>query len=151
MPEGDTIFRTAETLRRVLLGREIVAAEAPSPKGLGRWPIARLVGTTVEAVEPRGKHLLVRFSNGLALHTHMQMAGSWHVYRAGERWRRPRHLVRAVLRTADIEAVCFAAPVVELISATEERVRGPLQALGPDVLAEDFDPEAARERIKELA
>jgi hypothetical protein len=50
MPEGDTIFKAATVLRRALLGR---------------WPISRLVGTTVEAVEPRGKHLLLRFSNGL--------------------------------------------------------------------------------------
>ncbi len=53
-------------LRRALLRKEIVSAEAPSPKSLGRWPIGRLVGTTVEAVEPRGKHLIMRFSNGLA-------------------------------------------------------------------------------------
>src|SRR6476646_2445918 len=99
MPEGDTIHRAAATLRRALLGRRIVASEAPSPKSLGRWPISRLVGATVEAVEPRGKHLIVRCSNGLALHTHLRMAGSWHLYRVGERWRLPRHLARLVLTT----------------------------------------------------
>ena len=148
MPEGDTIFRTAATLRRALLGQEIVAADAPSPKSLGRWPTSRLVGATVEAVEPRGKHLLLRFSNQLILHTHMQMAGSWHLYRPGERWRRPRYLVRVVLRTADFEAVCFAAPVVQLLSASEEQAHVSLQTLGPDLLSDDFDPSAARQRLK---
>src|SRR5215208_1474506 len=99
MPEGDTIFRAAATLRKALAGREIVSAEAPSPKSLGRWPVGRLVGATVEAVEARGKHLVIRFSNRLSLHTHMQMAGSWHLYRVGERWRMPRHLARVALRT----------------------------------------------------
>ena len=138
-------------LRRALLRKEIVSAEAPSPKSLGRWPIGRLVGTTVEAVEPRGKHLIMRFSNGLALHSHMQMAGSWHIYRPGERWRRPGYQARVVLRTDAYEAVCFGAPTVELLSAAEEREHGPLATLGPDLLAADFDPALARERLRALA
>jgi endonuclease VIII len=150
MPEGDTIFKAATVLRRALLGQTIVDAEAPSPKPLGRWPISRLVGTTVEAVEPRGKHLLLRFSNGLSLHTHLQMAGSWHIYRKGERWRRPRYLARVVLQTADFEAICFSAPTVELLSEVEEQRHEPLRSLGPDLLADDFDPASARERLKAL-
>ena len=150
VPEGDTIFRAAATLRRALLGREVVAAEAPSAKSLGRWPISRVVGASVTAVESRGKHLLIRFSSQVVLHTHMQMAGSWHVYRVGERWRRPRHLARVVLRTADFEAICFAAPVVELLGPAAEQAHAPLQTLGPDLLHDRFDPRAARERLKAL-
>ena len=48
----------------------------------------RFVGTTVDKVEAKGKHLLMQFSSGDVLHTHMRMTGSWHVYPAGERWRR---------------------------------------------------------------
>jgi len=42
----------------------------------------------VEKVESRGKWLLIHFSGDLILVTHMRMSGSWHIYRAGERWHR---------------------------------------------------------------
>jgi endonuclease-8 len=78
------------------------------------------------------------------------MAGSWHVYRPGDRWRLPRHLARVLLRSAEIEAVCFRAPVVELLSpAQEERHRG-LSGLGPDLLADGFDPLQARDNLRAL-
>jgi endonuclease-8 len=64
----------------------------------------------------------------------MRMTGSWHLYRPGERWRRPRHLARVVLTFEDWEAVCFAAPVLELV----RDARAPVRHLGPDVLADDF-------------
>jgi endonuclease-8 len=74
----------------------------------------------------------------------MRMTGSWHLYRPGERWRRPRHLARVALTFADWEAVCFAAPVVELV----RDARAPVRHLGPDVLADDFplDQVVARAR-----
>jgi len=135
MPEGDTIFRSATNLRRWLEGREVTGAHSPLP-GLA---VHRLVGATVVAVEARGKHLLVRFSSGLVVHTHMRMTGSWHVYPAGERWRRPTGQARLVLECGERVAVCFNAPVVELLGKGEEPRHRSLARLGPDVLAGDFD------------
>jgi endonuclease-8 len=136
VPEGDTIWRVAAGLRERVGGRTVGAA----------WPdrLAALSGRTLDAVEPVGKHLLMRFSGGWTLHSHMRMTGSWHVYRPGERWRQPRHRARAVLTFDDWEAVCFAAPVVELVRDGSEHVRH----LGPDILAEDFplDQVVARAR-----
>ena len=61
-----------------------------APAGLRRVPdLSRLVGAAVTSVEPRGKHLLIGFDNGLTLRSHLRMTGSWHRYRPGERWRRP--------------------------------------------------------------
>src|ERR671936_489156 len=91
MPEGDTIYRTAEALRRRLVGKAVVEAR---PRDL-----ARLAGSKVTAVEPVGKHLLVRFSSGLVLHSHMRMNGTWHIYMPGQRWLKPERLARAVLAT----------------------------------------------------
>src|SRR5207247_2801895 len=105
VPEGDTILRTARSLGAWLDGRDVTAAHG---RGLG--PLAaKLVGHTVERVEARGKHLLVRFDGGLVLHTHMRMSGSWHVYSTGERWRRPEHEARLVVECGDHVAVCFNA------------------------------------------
>ena len=78
MPEGDTIHRTALTLRRVLAGRTLIAFETPRLQTTAPEP-----GERIESVEARGKHLLIAFSGGRTLHTHMQMTGSWHTYRAG--------------------------------------------------------------------
>jgi hypothetical protein len=41
------------------------------------------------------------------------MPGSWHLYPAGERWRKPRHLLRALVAVPGWEAVCFSAPQVQ--------------------------------------
>ena len=138
MPEGDTIFRTAGTLRRWVEGREVTAA-----RGAG---LERVVGATVAAIDTRGKHLLIRFSSGLVLHTHMRMSGSWHVYPRGGRWQRPAAQARAVLECGERIAVCFNAPVVELLADHQERVHPGLTHLGPDVLDEDFDLDEAVRR-----
>ena len=96
--------------------------------------LRRLEGRALEAVEPVGKHLLMRFSGGWSLHSHMRMTGSWHLYRGGERWRRPERQARAVLDFGDWVAVCFSAPVLELVRDE----RGAVGHLGPDVLADPF-------------
>jgi len=147
MPEGDTIFRAARTLRAALADREVTAVSTtvPQVRALG---VERLVGQTVAAVESRGKHLLVWFApSDLALHTHLRMSGSWHTYRPGERWRKPRHLARFVVEVPDRVAVCFAAPVVELLTRSQVERHPALAELGPDALADDVDLTEARRRL----
>src|SRR3981081_2554155 len=138
MPEGDTIFRTATALRAALEGRRGVAARPDT--------LRRLAGTTVSAVEPVGKHLVIRFDNGLVLHSHMRMRGTWHVYRPGERWRRPAWQLKVALETADSVAVCFSAPTVELIRDIASRIGH----LGPDIVAEEWSPSVAVARARRL-
>lgn len=133
MPEGDTIFRAATQLRRWLGGREVTAARSR----VAAAPLDRIVGSTVDAVEPRAKHLLIRFSSGHVLHTHMRMTGSWHVYRTGEPWQRPERQAKVVVETGDRLAVCFNAPVVELLRVSDERRHPSLVNLGPDVLGDE--------------
>jgi endonuclease VIII len=139
VPEGDTIHRSAAQLSAALTGKQVVKFELRrNPRG--RRPPEP--GTTVVGVDAVGKHLLVHFEDGQVLHTHMQMTGAWHVYRRGERWRRPGHTARVVLEVDDgTVAVCFAAPVVELRSDTRT-----LDRLGPDLCAElpDLDDVMAR-------
>ena len=145
MPEGDTIFRAAATLRRWLAGREVTDARSAVP-GL---PAARLVGQRVATVESRGKHLLVRFESDEVLHTHMRMTGAWHVYPTGEPWRRPEHQARVVLVAGERTAVCFNAPVVELLPARAELAHPALGGLGPDILADPLDVGEVRRRTRE--
>ncbi len=138
MPEGDTIHRAAIRMRPVLAGHALTRFEAP--RLVGDRPA---VGELIEDVEARGKHLLVHFSGGLTLRTHMKMTGSWHLYREGERWRKGAHLARVVVGAdSGWLGVCFQAPVVE----THHRALGdplPLATLGPDLTAPDPDIDAA--------
>jgi len=127
LPEGDTTWRTAAALRRRLQGKVVTDARPAA--------LARLKGRRVEAVEPNGKHLLIRFEGGIALHSHMRMTGSWHLYRPGERWRQPAWRATAVLSFDDGVAVCFAAPVMELV----RDAHAPIAHLGPDILVDPFD------------
>ncbi|MFN3649234.1 MAG: Fpg/Nei family DNA glycosylase [Armatimonadota bacterium] len=155
MPEGDTIYRTAATLRKALLERVVTRFDALVPEVAAvdsRTPVA---GRTVEAVEPRGKHLLIRFSAAppagpLVLHTHMRMTGSWHVYRPGEKWQKPERYARVVIHTDAFVVPCFSAPVVELLSAWQADRHPDLRSLGPDAITPEFDPEEALRRLQRL-
>jgi endonuclease VIII len=151
MPEGDTIWRAARALHEALAGRVVTGFSSPLPAVATAARRLSLVGRGVVAVDSRGKHLLVRFDGGAVLHTHQGMHGSWHLYRSGTGWRRPAHRARAVIETAEVVAVCFDSPRVELLSAAREREHPGLAGLGPDVLAKDFDAEAARRGLRARA
>ena len=146
MPEGDTILRTARSLRTWLEGREITAARSRTIKA----PVERVVGRRVTDVEARAKHLLVHFDSGDVLHTHMQMTGAWHVYQRGARWRRPGWQAAVVLEAGDHLAVCFDAPVVELLREGGVEAHPSISALGPDVLVPPVDLDAVRRRASAL-
>ena len=142
MPEGDTILRSARALHAWLAGREITAARSVR----ARVPPERLVGRRVERVEARAKHLLVHLDSGEVLHTHLRMDGSWHVYSTGDRWRKPGWQARLVLEAGERVAVCFNAPVVELLTAADLAAHPSISALGPDVLVEPLDLGEVRRR-----
>lgn len=143
MPEGDTIHRAAAVLRAVLAGQVLTAFAADRVRGP-----RPAIGTSVERVEARGKHLEIRFGDGVVLHTHMRMSGAWHIYRAGERWRKPAWQARVVIGVAGFEAVCFSAPVVELQRGGESAARA--SALGPDLCRAGADLDECVERMARL-
>jgi endonuclease-8 len=148
MPEGDTIHRAARTLHTALSGQRVERFEsvlAHLTRVDADTPIA---GRVIERVEARGKHLLMWLEGGLVLRTHMRMHGSWHIYRPGEKWQRPRHEMRIVLATAAYVAVAFTVPVAEFVDAATIDREGPVAELGPDLLSDTFDFAEAVARIQ---
>jgi endonuclease-8 len=139
VPEGDVLLRTAATLQRWLAGRQVTDASGAA---------APIVGHTVDRVEANGKHLLMRFDSGHVLHTHLRMTGSWHVYSKGERWQRPAAQAKVTVTCGERVAVCFNAPVVELLSPGAEANHPSLAGLGPDVLARPLDLGHIRRRAR---
>ena len=147
MPEGDTIYRAARALGHVLEGKVVTRFEtalAPLASVDDNTPVA---GRTVEKVESRGKWLLIHFSGDLILVTHMLMSGSWHLYRAGERWRRPRREMRSVIATAEFEAVAFNVPVAKFYTASTLARNSTIPKLGPDLLGAQFAADDAKTRL----
>src|SRR5262249_48910687 len=87
---GRSTLAPAPTRPRALGGGVVTRFEAALPQLARIDEDAPLAGRTVESVVSEGKWLFIRFSGGLILLTHMLMSGSWHIYRPGERWQRPR-------------------------------------------------------------
>jgi hypothetical protein len=50
------------------------------------------------------------WDDGLTLHTNLLLSGVWHLYRTGERWRKPSSQLRAARNSPD---KAYQAAVVE--------------------------------------
>jgi endonuclease VIII len=72
----------------------------------------------------------------------------WGVYRAGQRWGRSPRRAWLVLRARGHEVVEFDGPVLELMTESRTRFDQRLAALGPDVLADEFDEETFLRRLR---
>jgi endonuclease-8 len=147
VPEGDTLFRTAAGLRPYLVGRLVTAARTAGPGPVPQ--IQRIVGRKITAVEAIGKNLLIQFDNGLEIRTHLRMNGTWHRYRPGESWRRAPRRARLVIEVPGAVAVCFDAPIVELLEQRAEALHPSLGRLGPDLLTREFDADEALRRLRD--
>ncbi|WP_336855056.1 DNA-formamidopyrimidine glycosylase family protein [Sinomonas albida] len=150
MPEGDNVWQAAVRLHAGLAGKRLAASDFRVPS----LATLDLSGWTVLEVASRGKHLLHRLApppdradEPLSIHSHLKMEGSWHVYAPGERWRKPAHTARVVLRAEDgTSAVGFSLGVLEVLPTAEEgRVVG---HLGPDLLGEDWDADRAEANLR---
>jgi endonuclease-8 len=147
MPEGDTIYRAARALQEAIGGKVVAGFETVLAKLTRVNDDAPLVGRVVEKVESRGKWCLIFFSGDLILVTHMLMSGSWHLYRARERWQMGRRHMRVVIRTAGWEAVAFNVPVAEFHTPQSLERSSQVPKLGPDILSESFKVEDGVARL----
>ncbi len=143
MPEGDTVWRTAQRLHAALAGKRIVEADL-------RWPeisTAELAGRDTVEVVARGKHLLHRISGGLTLHSHLRMEGQWRIEATSglaPRWRGHPQL-RALVAADDWTALGLRLGMLDLVpTAREADLVG---HLGPDLLGPDWDPDVAARNV----
>jgi endonuclease-8 len=141
VPEGDDIWRLAGRLHGALAGRTLVRTDFRVPSLAN----ADLAGRRIDAVESRGKHILMRTDARLTVHSHLKMDGVWLVLRTGTRARTPSHEIRAVLVTEPWTAVGSLLGILDVWPTAQQRER--LGHLGPDVLGSDWDPAAALRRL----
>jgi endonuclease-8 len=143
MPEGDTIFRAATKLR-AMVGQTVVEAWS----GVAGVDLGSLVGDRIDAVTSRGKNLLMEFASGRTLVTHLGLHGAWRLAPAQRGRPSLRVAVGALVRTDELLALCLRTSNVQLASAWQLRHHRGLMKLGLDLLAGDFDPEAAEARLR---
>ena len=144
MAEGHLVARWAQRLRS-LVGQPLQVVELSA-----RWADRShgLVGQHLTQVTTHGKHLLLGLSGGATIHCHAMMFGSWQIGKPGMSLRKPARQVRLRLRTRWREAVFFNGPVVELLTPAELAGHPRLNALGPDILAAEFDCDEAWRRLQ---
>ena len=148
MPEGDTIFRTARNLGRALVGKPVIAFRSTYPLLMRFNDDTPLAGQTVECVEARGKWLLIYFSGGGILASHLLMNGRWHIYRHGERWQVARIHMRIVVENEEYQAVGFRVPVAEMHTARSLARNARIPRAENDLLNVEFDAVSALERLQ---
>jgi endonuclease-8 len=138
MAEGDSILRLARRMDAALADSAVRVRTPGRRRPQGR-PASDLDGETLSSAESRGKHLLLHFTGGLVLHSHLGMRGSWHLYRPGERWRRPASAAWIALEAEDVVAVNFDGSSMRIVREAELGRDPRLARLGPDLLASDVD------------
>jgi endonuclease VIII len=135
VPEGDTLHRAAARLRP-LVG-ETLEVEAVHPRAQAANVAPSLDRRRLESVQAVGKNLVLRFEGGVVLRSHLRMSGRWSVRRRGETVGSPW----LVLRGAQVEAVLWGGPVLELHTRA-------LARLGPDILATPPDLDFMLARLR---
>ena len=133
MPEGDTVFRTAEKLREALVGHTLTRCDVRVP----RYATVDLTGDVVDEVRTRGKHLFIRVGSA-SIHSHLKMDGSW---RLTSLTARADYRVRIILETSDVRALGIDLGVLEILD--REHDFDVVDHLGPDLLGDDWDPKIA--------
>ena len=134
MPEGDAVYRTAAKLRGALNGRVLIRSDFRVP----RYATTDLTGRTVLTTVSLGKHLLTRLDDGLTVHTHLRMDGSWWIQATGTRPRRG-DVVRLILANERWQAVGVRLGVVDLLRTDQEDTV--VGHLGPDLLTPGWGAE----------
>jgi endonuclease-8 len=147
MPEGDTIFRTARSIGRALIGKPVTVFRSTYPLLTRFNDDTPLAGQTVDSVEARGKWLLIYFSGGGILASHLLMNGRWHIYRHGECWQLPRFHMRIVIENNQYQAVGFRVPVAEMHTARSLARNMRIPRAENDLLSAEFDAGAALDRL----
>lgn len=115
-----------------------LAVESPNPRGQATGVAPRVDGRVLESVEAVGKNLLLRFEGGIVVRSHLRMTGRWLVQPRGKA---RTGLPWLVLRGEELEGVLWNGPVLTLETRNVRR-------LGQDVLADDFDLDAAVARVR---
>jgi endonuclease VIII len=157
MPEGPEIAQTARDLSRILLDRPLDRVRFAFPH-LKRHQ-ARLAKSRIIDVQARSKALVTTFDCGLAIYSHNQLYGQWHVHKAEQvpdtHWQ-----VRLRINTAQHAAVLYSASEIAVLTHAQIAAHPYIARLGvelllpgtrlADVFAQTNKPRFARRALADL-
>src|ERR1700752_1345431 len=135
MPEGDTVWLTAATLRQHLGGQTLTRCDIRVPQ----FATVALTGHVVDEVLSRGKHLFIRVGRA-SIHSHLKMDGSWKV-NAVNKPSRAGYRIRIILEAGGIQAAGIFLGVLEVLERDHDMAA--VAHLGPDLLGAGWDPHFA--------
>jgi formamidopyrimidine-DNA glycosylase len=87
MPELPEVESAVRRLRKAIVGKTVSGASVLHPSLRRRLSTAKLRSlrnARISGVERRGKHQLIHFDDGRALHAHFRMNGDWEFDRASD-------------------------------------------------------------------
>ncbi|MBV9168867.1 MAG: Fpg/Nei family DNA glycosylase [Chloroflexi bacterium] len=141
MPEGHTIHRLAREHTHALAGHVL---HVWSPQGRHALVAAALDQHRLEHVDAHGKHLFYHWQDAPILHIHLGLFGSFRESASGSSPPRPSAQLRIEGPSITIELI--GATTCELVD--DVRRDQILDRLGPDLLADDAEPERAWQRLR---
>lgn len=144
MPEGPEIRRAADEIADAIAGQVMkevfFAFDELKPYE------HKLSGVRVNAVETRGKAILIRFANGLNIYSHNQLYGKWLV-RSRHTYPNTNRQLRLALHNQEKSALLFSASEIEVLRDDELCSHPYLSKLGPDLLDDSVTVEHIIDRF----
>jgi formamidopyrimidine-DNA glycosylase len=146
MPELPEVESARRTLQPLMEGARFVTVLTNRPNLRTAFPsdfATRLEGRRVQALERRGKYLLVELSSNEILVMHLGMSGSFRV--DGDPGAGDAH-DHVVFRMSSGATIVFNDPrrfgFMSIVSREDLRLRRGVGALGPEPLSNQFDADA---------
>ena len=146
MPEGPEIRIAADRIERALAGRTARSVRFAFPH-LQPFESA-LEEQEVVRVETRGKAMLTLFANGLAVYSHNQLYGRWHVGATGVR-PATRRTLRLAIENDERAALLYSASEIDVLEWAQVGEHPYIRALGPDPLDAALEEGAVASRLAE--
>jgi endonuclease VIII len=144
MPEGPEIKRAADKIAAALVQHPV--KEVWFAFDHLKHYEAAFTAQNITAVEPRGKALLTRFSNGFSIYSHNQLYGKWEIRRAYSYPQTNRQL-RLAIHNSRKSALLYSASDIEVLDEAAIATHPFLTRLGPDVLSDSITIETVQVRL----
>ena len=152
MPELPEVEHVVRALRRAIVGRQIVASQIKLPKLITPLKPAQfsrtIKGVRIEAVNRRGKYILIELDSDRILAVHLRMTGKF-LYLTGDD-DLPKHS-HAIFYLDNERRLVFRDQrqfgVMKLVARERLAQTKGIRELAPEPLSDDFSPAYLREIV----
>src|SRR2546425_219930 len=152
MPELPEVEHVVRALRRAIVGRQIVASQIKLPKLITPLKPAqfnrKIKGVRIEAINRRGKYILIELDSDRVLAVHLRMTGKFLYLNAEDDV--PKHSP-AIFYLDNERRLVFRdqrkCGVMKLVARARLSKTKGIRDLAPEPLSEDFSPAYLRDII----